>query len=114
VESVVLLLAVVGAVALVYRAVRAIARLVVSLAESTAASGMAEVSARRGDVTAMEENRATERAARRRQWRDVLAVGLWVGWLLLPPMAGWAAVPYAAAAVLWLLPHSPVRFHRPA
>jgi hypothetical protein len=105
-----LLLAMAGAVALAYRALRSFARLVLSLAESTAASGMAEVSARRGDLSALEENRATERAARRRQWRDVLATGLWLAWLLVPPMVGWAALLYAAAAPLWFLPHSPIRF----
>jgi hypothetical protein len=114
VHPILLLLAIIGAVALVYRAFRSIARLGVSLAESTAASGLAEVSARRGDLTALEENRSTQRAARRRQRGDVLATALWLAWLLVPPWLGWAAPFYAAAAPLWFLPYSPIRFQRPA
>lgn len=108
-QTAVFLLAIAGALAVVYRLVRALARLVLSFAEVTSASGLAEVSARRGDLTAMAEQRVHERLARRRQWGDLLYVLLWLGWLLLPPLISLAQPFYAAAAPLWLLPYRRVR-----
>jgi cobalamin synthase len=113
VQIVVVVLAVLGALALAYRLLRSVARLVLAFAEVTAASGIAEISARRGDLTALAEQQASERAARRRQWKDLLYILLWLAWLLVPPMTSLAQPFYVAAAALWLLPQRPIRFSAP-
>jgi hypothetical protein len=113
VETILTLMAVLGALAVAYRLLRALARLGVASAERTAASGLAEVSARRGDITSLGERRAHEQVARRRQRQDVLLVALWLAWLVVPPLIGWSQVVYAAAAPLWLLPQQRIRFQPP-
>jgi len=114
VQTAVFFLAVLGILGLAVRLVRSIARLVLSFAEVTAASGLAEVSARRGDLTTLDEQRAIERAARQRQWSDLLFIVLWLGWLFVPPLVSLAQPLYAAAAPLWFLPRRPIRFVPPA
>lgn len=106
------LLATAGAAALVYRLLRSLARAGLSTAELTAASGMAEVSARRGDLTSLAERREAERAARRQQRRDVVVGFGWLLCLTIPIFTPWAQALYAAASPLWLLPHRPVRTPR--
>jgi hypothetical protein len=108
-QSVVVLLAIVGALALAHRLVRSVARFLLSFADTASATGMAEVSQRRGDLTAMAERRSAERVARRRQRRDLVVVLGWFGWLLLPPLIGLALPLYAAAAPVWLFPRTPIR-----
>jgi polyferredoxin len=114
VQTVVVVLAAAGVLAVVYRLLRALARFVLAFAEVTAASGMAEISARRGDLTTLAERQATERTARQRQWKDLLYIALWLAWLLVPPLTAWPLALYAAAVPLWLLPYRPVRFAPPA
>ncbi len=104
-----LLLAVLGVVALVARLGRAALRLGLNAAEATAASGLAEVSQRRGDITGYLEGRAsteTLRRARRRNLGAVLGYGLL---LVVPLFTDAASEVYAAASLLWLLPRRPVR-----
>lgn len=99
-----LLLAVAGALALIARIARAVFRLALHAMEVTAASGLAEVSARRGDLTGLAERRAREERARRERRLDTLLLALWIAWLAIPPLVGWTQVGYALAAPLWLLP----------
>jgi hypothetical protein len=99
-----LLLAVFGFLALAGRLGRALVRLALNAAESTAATGLAEVSERRGDITGMMEKRTAAQTLRRNRRITLLTV---IGCLLLilvPPFAGVAREVYAACAVLWLLP----------
>lgn len=104
-----LLLAVLGVVALVARLGRAALRLGLNAAEATAASGLAEVSQRRGDITGYLEGRASTESLRRARRRNLAAV-LGYGLLLVAPLFTEAAGEvYAAAALLWLLPRRPVR-----
>jgi F0F1-type ATP synthase membrane subunit c/vacuolar-type H+-ATPase subunit K len=112
-QTIVLVLAVLGAIALGYRLLRALARFGAAFAEGTAASGIAEISARRGDLTTLAEQQATQRAARQRQRVDLLFITLWLAWLFLPPMTVWTGPLYAAAAPLWFLPYRPIRFTPP-
>lgn len=106
---VLLLLAVLGLVALVARLGRAALRLGLNAAEATAASGLAEVSQRRGDITGFLERRASGETLRRRRRRNLAAV-LGYGMLLVAPLFTDAAREvYAAASLLWLLPRRPVR-----
>jgi hypothetical protein len=104
-----LILAVAGAIALLGRAFRTGLRLALQTAEATAASGLAEVSARRGDVTGLAERRVHLERARRLRRTELLFLGLWVGWLAIPPLAGWLPAAYAPAVLLWLLPRRPIR-----
>lgn len=102
------LLAVAGCAALVVRLLRSLLGLGINAAEATAVSGHLEVSTRRGDLTAMQEQRAEEEALRRRRRGSLLLVVLWIALLAVPPLAGVARWVYAASALLWLLPRRPV------
>lgn len=102
--TVVTVCALLGGLALIGRAMRTGIRAALRAAESASASGLADVSARRGDLTGMNERRIAERRARRLGMRDAALAGLWVGWLILPLTLGWMPEGYAIAAPLWLLP----------
>jgi hypothetical protein len=103
------LMSVAGAAALVIRLVRSALRLALRAAEATAAAGLADVSARRGDITGMMERRAAEQGARRERRGALLLALLWLLWLVVPVFAGWAREAFAVAAVLWLAPQQPLR-----
>lgn len=105
-------LAIAGAIALILRLSQALFRLAIAAANATAESGLAEVGARRGDLTAMREHRAAERSARRTGAREVAWAVACLAALLLPLIFGVAREVYAASAVLWLTPRPPLR--RPA
>lgn len=106
--GVVAILAFAGVVALVTRLLRAFARLALRAAEATAAAGLADLSARRGDVTAMIERQNAWKLARRDRRLAMAAAGVWLLWLALPPFAGVAREAYAVAALLWLVPRQPL------
>ena len=113
-EPLLVLLAIAGAVGLGVRVVRSLLRVGVTAAEETAVASLAEVSARRGDLTGLAENREMRRSLRRSRLREVGLLGVWVGLLAVPPVAGWLPAGYAAAALLWFLPRRPIRARRPA
>lgn len=98
------LLAFAGCVALVLRLVRTAGRLALRAAEASAAAGLADVSARRGDVTGMIERQNTVRRARRDRRKATAMVVLWGAWLVVPVFAGWAREAFALGALLWLAP----------
>lgn len=101
---VLLILAVLGVLALAGRLGRSLFRLALNAAESTAATGLAEVSERRGDITGMMEKRtAAQSLRRRRRISGLTAIGC-VLLLVVPPFAGVAREVYAACALLWLVP----------
>jgi hypothetical protein len=102
--SMVGLLAFIGGAALVVRLLRASFRLALSAAEASAAGGLADVSARRGDVTGMMERRSAQSDARRARRAALASAALWIAWLVVPVYAGWVREAYALAAVLWLAP----------
>lgn len=109
---IVLVLAAAGVVVLVTRLAQALLRLALAAANATAEAGLAEVSARRGDLTGMGERRAAERSARRTGAIEVAwALGCALA-LALPLFFDMAREVYAAAAVLWFFPRPPLR--RPA
>jgi hypothetical protein len=102
-QTLVLILAVLGAAALLFRLARSVLRLFVRSAEVTAAEGLTEISVRRGDLTAMQERGAAVRQLRRTRRRDLLRAVLWLVWLAVPPAFGVAPEAYAIASPLWLL-----------
>jgi hypothetical protein len=106
---VLLLLAVFGFLALLVRLGRAALRLGLNAAEATAASGLAEVSQRRGDITGFLEKQASGAALRRARRLNAAALVGYGVLLAVPLFVGVAREAYAAAALLWLLPRRPVR-----
>lgn len=108
-EPFVVLLAVAGGVAVGVRLARSLLRLGVTAAEETAAVGLVELSARRGDLTGMAEQSALARTLRRARFRELGFLGLWTTLLLVPLAMGWMPGGYAASSVLWLFPRKPIR-----
>ena len=106
---VLLILAVLGFLALAGRLGRALLRLALNAAESTHATGLAEVSERRGDITAMMETRNAALALRRKRRLALLAVVACVLLIAVPPFAGVAREVYAACALLWFAPARRIR-----
>ena len=103
------ILAVVGVLAILARLGRSLLRVGITVAEETAAAGMAEASARRGDLTGLAERRAQRAALRRTRFGQLAVSVLWAVLLVLPALAGWGRPVYAAAVLLWLLPRAPLR-----
>jgi hypothetical protein len=102
-------LALLGGVALVLRLASSAIGLVLASAEITAAGGLAEISARRGDLTEMAERREQLRTLGRVRRTAMARAVLWLVMLALPLLAGWAGVVYPLAALLWLLPRPRIR-----
>lgn len=102
-QAIVAILAVIGVAAILRGLARTVVRLGLSAAEESTASGLAQVSARRGDLTGMAERTEAAQQARRRRRRGLLVSALWAGWLVVPPFVGWAPQAYALAAPLWVL-----------
>ena len=109
---VVLLLAAAGVLALLLRLGGALLVLGLNAAESTAASGLAEVSERRGDVTGFLERRRTADTLRGARRRAALTLLVLLLLLAVPPVVGVAREAYAACALLWLLPRRRIRLPR--
>src|SRR5690606_10475277 len=105
-EGTVGFLALLGAVALVLRGVRSALALVLRAAELASASGMAEASARRGDITSLEDARRIMGEVRARRRQNGLVTAGWIAWLVVPLALGWLPEAWALAAPLWLLPRS--------
>lgn len=106
---VLLVLAVLGFLALAGRLGRALVRLALNAAESTAATGLAEVSERRGDITGMMETRNAAQTLRRNRRITLLIVAACVLVMAIPPFAGVAREVYAACALLWFVPSRRIR-----
>lgn len=106
---VLLILAVFGFLALLRRLGGSLLRLGLRAAEGTAAAGLAEVSERRGDITAFMEQRADAAALRRSRRRAAAAVGACALLLVVPLFAGFAREAWATCSLLWFLPSRPLR-----
>jgi hypothetical protein len=106
---VLLLLAVLGFVAVLLRLGRELVRVALNAAESTAASGAAEISERRGDITGLMERRAAADTLRRDRRRALAQVGVLALLLVIPPFASLAREVYAACALLWFVPARKLR-----
>jgi hypothetical protein len=99
-------LALVGVLGILARLARAGLRLGITAAEAAAANGLAEASARRGDLTALDERRRQAAELRRtRRARLAVAAG-WAALLVVPAFTPWGREAYAAASLLWLLPRA--------
>jgi hypothetical protein len=105
-ELVILILAASGFLALLGRVVMALLRLLRGSAESFLASDVAEVRARRGDLTGLQEAKQWRGVMRRDRLRSAFRLGFWLLLLAGAPAAGFAREVYTACSVLWLLPGS--------
>lgn len=108
------LLAAAGGLALLLRALRGSFAVVLRAGEEVSASGLAEASARRGDLTELAERQRVTRIARSAKRRQILLTLLWALWLVLPLAFGGARLAWAPAALLWLAPRDvePLRTRR--
>jgi hypothetical protein len=113
VDTLLVLLAIGGAAAVGFRLLRSVARLGIAAAEVSAVSGLMEVSARRGDLTALAERRRHVRAVRRIRRRSAAGVLAWLALLLMPLALGWAREAFAVSSLLWLVPTRPLRVQAP-
>lgn len=104
--TVLVVLAVFGAFALLGQFLRAVAWLGLAIVEASAASGLSEVAARRGDLTGLAERRELEQRARTGRRRAGVLALAWLLLLLVPLFMGWTREAYAVASLLWLLPRS--------
>lgn len=71
------------------------------------AGEVAEVRARRGDLTGLSEADARRGDARRAQSAALAAFAFWVLLLIAPPLTPWPLVLYATCSLLWLIPRGP-------
>ncbi|HET6229110.1 MAG TPA: hypothetical protein VFE05_03465 [Longimicrobiaceae bacterium] len=108
-EAVLPLLAIAGGAAVGFRLLRSVVRFGITLAEGTAITGLAEVSARRGDLTTLAEHRDLQRTVRRARRREALRLAAWFLVLVVPVALAVATPVYAAAALLWFVPARPLR-----
>lgn len=107
------LLAVLGVVAVLLRLGRELVRLALNAAESTHATGLAEISERRGDITGLMERRAAAGTLRRDRRLALAQVAIFLLLLVVPPLAGLAREVYAACALLWFVPARKLRARVP-
>lgn len=98
------ILAVLGAAALAVRFFGAVTRVLLSTAEATAAETVARSSARRGDLTRMQQGQRVEERARGERGRALGAAIVWLLWLGVPLAFDLVPAAYAMAAPLWLIP----------
>jgi hypothetical protein len=106
---VLLILAVFGFLALLRRLGGSLLRLGLHAAEGSAATGLAEVSERRGDITGFMERRASAQSLRRARRLTTATLAVYVLLLAVPLFAGLAREVWAACSLLWFLPARPLR-----
>ncbi len=103
------ILALLGGVALFLRVMRGALSVALRAAEIATADGMAEASARRGDLTGMSEARAAIEQAKAARVRKVAVTLGWGLWLVSPLVLGWVPEAWAIASPLWLVKSGRVR-----
>ena len=103
-QFIVLLLAVMGVLAVLARAVRASFSLLRGGVDMFLARDLHEVRAQRGDLTGMQEADALRRIGRQRRAKAAARLSFWIGLLLIPTFTPWPAQLCAAYAILWLVP----------
>jgi hypothetical protein len=104
---VIALLAAAGIAAVVLRALSALFRALRGGVDSFLARDLAEVRARRGDLTGVSDAAEQRRAAHRYRMFALLSAAVWIGLLAVPPLTPWPAFLYAVYALLWLVPRRP-------
>ncbi len=103
-ETVLTLLAAAGIAAAAWHLVRAAFRFLRQAAAGIWADEMAQTYARRGDLTALEEQERERSAAKRTGARSGLMAVAWLAALAVPTLTPWARPIYAAYVLLLLEP----------
>ena len=103
-ETVLTLLAAAGIAAAAWHLVRAAFRFLQQAAAGIWAEEMAQTYARRGDLTALEEQERERSEATRSGLRSGLVAAAWLAALAVPSFTPWARTIYAAYALLLLEP----------
>jgi len=98
------ILAAAGVLAIVVRLVRAVGAVLLATALLVTARSAGETSARRGDLTSMQEGKGAERQAKTARTVATLTGLFWLVWLVAPLPLGFVPWGYAIAAPLWMLP----------
>jgi hypothetical protein len=97
-------LAVIGVLAVIAHAGRALFSLLRGGVDMFVAKDLHEVRAQRGDLTGMQEAVDLRRMGRQRRGIALVKLVLWIGLLIVPSFTSWALQMRAAYALLWLLP----------
>lgn len=97
-------LALIGIAAALWHVGRAALRFLGHGAAGLWTDEVARTHARRGDVTALEENRRQREAVSRYKTRTGAEAIGWLVLLLVPPLTPWGRHIYAAYTLLWLVP----------
>jgi hypothetical protein len=103
-RMVVLLLSVTGFAAVALRAAAALLNALRGGAESFLARDLAEIRARRGDLSGLQEATELRKVARQRRMVALGAFSMWVVLLMVPPLTPWPELLYATYSLLWLAP----------
>jgi hypothetical protein len=103
-RTAVFLLVAAGIAAVLLRAASALFDALRGGVESFLAQDLAEIRARRGDLSGLEEAAELRAAARRRRLLSLGVFSMWLGLLIIPPLTPWPEFLYAAYSLLWLLP----------
>jgi hypothetical protein len=102
-EPIVTILAILGFVCVMVRFLRASFSFIRRQVIVFHARKVADVRARRGDLTGMAEAERRVEGARRARWRSLAWSAFWFALLAVPPMLPWTRGIYASYSALWLL-----------
>jgi hypothetical protein len=103
-RTILLLLGAAGVAAVALRAAGALMTVISGGVESFLARDVADVRARRGDLTGLADADAVRQRARRRRFVALGVFSMWVCLLIVPPLTPWPGFLYAAYSLLWLVP----------
>ncbi len=102
-DSLVLLLAIAGFLAVLRGLARAMLGLLVRGVEVVMAREATDIRARRGDITGLSAADEQRALARRHRRRSAAAVAFWAALIVVPVLTPWTRWLYAAWSPLWLL-----------
>jgi hypothetical protein len=100
----ILLLSIAGFAAVALRAGIALVDALRGGVDSVLARDLADIRARRGDLTGLQDAADVRAAARRERMIAVTAFLMYIGLLAVPPLTPWPNLLYSAYALLWLVP----------
>lgn len=103
-----IVLAVFGILAVLRRVLLAVLRLLGRGVDRIMANEMAEIRARRGDLTGLDEADVEHGRARRAQAGALAVLSFWVLLLIAPSLTPWPLALYASYSLLWVIPRLPV------
>jgi hypothetical protein len=97
-------LAVLGVLAVISRAARAVFSLLRGGVDIFLARDLHDVHAQRGDLTGMQEAQELRRTGRRRRALATARLLFWIGLLIVPGYTEWPSQLRAACCIFWVIP----------